>query len=68
VSATGVALQTRWELKADTPILLELTGATYTLMAVPARVVHSREETDGYWLSGCTFDKPLSAEQLQALV
>jgi PilZ domain-containing protein len=68
VSATGVGLLLGHAAAPGTVLLLQLGAyrpghADYRL----ARVVHARARADGYWVVGCGFTRPLTADELAAV-
>jgi hypothetical protein len=71
ISSAGVGLILQHRFRPGTHLVVELRRGTGAfLLAVAATVVHTEAiQVDGHhcWLLGCTFDEPLSDEELQAL-
>jgi hypothetical protein len=66
VSGIGVLLARRFEVGTELSIELALgPGASHH---VPVRVVRVQPERAGHWVHGCMFDRPLTDEQLNALL
>ena len=72
ISRGGVGLLLRHRFQPGTALTLEIRGSGRPhLREVTVRVVHATPVVDGTaqcWLHGCTFDQPLSAEAVEALV
>jgi hypothetical protein len=52
-----------------TVLAIDVQGnTTESAASVLARVVHAKVQSDGSWLLGCAFTKPLSEEDLQTLL
>ena len=72
ISRGGVGLLLRHRFEPGTALSIEIRGSGRpSLRAVTVRVVHVTPVVDGAahcWLHGCAFDRPLSAEAVEALV
>src|SRR5436853_589958 len=70
ISRSGVGLLLRHRFEPGTVLTIELRGSGGPLLrATTVRVVHATAVMDGptsSWLHGCTFDRPLSAEAVEA--
>ncbi len=72
ISCGGVGLLLRHRFQPGTRLDVELRASMGAAQrTVSVRVAHSRAvSADGapYWLHGCAFDRPLTDEELQALL
>jgi hypothetical protein len=72
ISACGLGLLLRHRFRPGTPLLVEWKRADGTALGVlAARVVHAvaiREGGDLWWRVGCAFDRPLTDDELRALL
>jgi hypothetical protein len=72
ISTTGIALvlqQLRQKFPAGTLLTVELQNwAGDVSRTLPTRVVHMTPNPEGGWLLGCAFEKPLTEEDLKALL
>lgn len=69
ISATGIGLRVRQPLKPGTVLILTLqSGDSRLSRPLPVRVMHATALADGDWLAGCQFVRPLSGQDLQALL
>ena len=72
ISTTGVALvlkQLRQKFPAGTILTVELQNWTGDVSrTLPTRVVHMTPHPEGGWIMGCAFVKPLTEEELKALL
>jgi hypothetical protein len=69
LSRGGVALALARRFEAGTVLAIDVQGKTGEgLASILARVVHVCVQSDGSWLLGCAFTKPLSEEDLQRLL
>lgn len=69
ISATGVGFEFPCPLPMSTFVMLELPRRSRreTQKMVRARVVSSREQEDGSYLIGCSFARPLAAEEVERI-
>ena len=67
LSKLGVGLILSRLLAANTAMVVRLKGDSNCL-ELPATVVHSTQQVDGSWRVGCTFDRKLTADELDALL
>jgi hypothetical protein len=69
ISVKGVGLILTRKLKPDTLLSIELENTTtHFRRTLLARVVHATAQPDNGWRVGCAFAKPLSEDDLQALL
>jgi len=69
LSTRGVALQTRRRFEPGTSVMLELAnGVRGFSCAMPLRITHIHEESDGVWFVGGEFGRKLSHHELMALL
>jgi hypothetical protein len=72
ISTTGIALvlrQLRQKFPAGTILTVELQNWTGDISrTLPTRVVHMTPHPEGGWIMGCAFVKPLTEEELKALL
>ena len=69
LSVTGAGLLLNQPVEADSWVLIELESPTTSLtLEVSARVAHATRQPDGNWLLGCAFAKPLSTDELDAML
>jgi hypothetical protein len=68
LSAQGVGLLIARPLEVGATVQLRFTRAGAAPVAVPARVAYCTGGDDGRWLLGCEFDRPVPADQLDALL
>jgi hypothetical protein len=64
ISRTGIGLSLRQRFDPGTALIIELSHRPKVLRHLFVHVAHATEET-GRWIIGCTFDCPLSAEELE---
>jgi hypothetical protein len=69
VSIVGVGLLVRRRVMPGTPVTLmpERPGGG-TPLALQARVVHATQRDGADWLVGCVFTRPLTDEELEAML
>jgi hypothetical protein len=65
ISRGGIGLSLRQRFDPGTALLIELSERPKTLRHLLVHVVHATAEWNGRWILGCTFDCPLSPEELQ---
>jgi hypothetical protein len=68
LSASGVGLVFDRPFPPDTLLLIRMPTATLGWTSHLVKVKHSRELGPGEFQTGCTFVRPLTPEQLQALL
>jgi hypothetical protein len=69
VSATGIGLRVAQPLELGSVLILTLQAGDHRLSRpLPARVMHATRQEDGGWLLGCRFVRPLSPQDLLALL
>jgi len=72
ISTTGIAIvleQLRQKFSAGTLLTVELQNwAGDVSRTLPTRVIHMNPNPEGGWLLGCAFEKPLTEEELKALL
>jgi hypothetical protein len=71
ISAGGVGLVLRHRFRVGTPLSLDIkNGQGDFCVTVEARVIHVNAEhtADSGWLTGCSFLKPLSDDELKKLL
>jgi hypothetical protein len=66
VSSGGITLNLRRRFEPGTVLNVELAPNANGPRCLVLRVVHATQQTNGRWIIGCAFDRPLSAEELQA--
>jgi hypothetical protein len=65
----GTGLQLDRPLDPGTVVLIEMDGsATGLAVEVSARVVHATPQPDGTWINGFAFSRPLSADEMDAML
>jgi hypothetical protein len=67
ISTGGLALILKKRFEPGTVLIVEL-GVDRAVGSVTVRVVHTTLSTKGRWIIGCEFLRPLSDEEVQALV
>jgi hypothetical protein len=67
LSRKGVGILAEGPLAAGAGLDVELLGVRGGRLRLPARVAHATRRLDGTWLVGCTFLRPVSEEELEAL-
>ena len=65
ISAGGMALILRQWLEPGTVLIVELETKAARPRRALVHVIHSTQEADGRWITGCGFPSPLSEEQLR---
>ena len=68
VSAGGVGILLARRFEVGTELSVDLTTDPSPPLHVPVRVVRVQPERAGHWVHGCVFERPLTKEQLKALV
>jgi PilZ domain len=69
LSAQGVEVLLRWWLGPGSPVTLRFSRGSHLVpFTVPARVSSCAEAGNGRWLLGCELSRPLSADELTALL
>jgi hypothetical protein len=69
LSVTGAGLLLNHPVESDSWVLIELESPTTSLtLEVSARVAHATLQSDGSWLLGCAFARPLSNDELDAML
>jgi hypothetical protein len=69
LSRGGVALALARRFEVGTVLAIDVQGkAAESVTSVLARVVHVKLQSDGGWLLGCAFTKPLSEDDLKMLL
>jgi hypothetical protein len=69
ISAGGIGLATKRFCEPGTPLRLELIDAAgRTSRPIQARVIHSTFQATDSWTTGCSFDTPLSEEDVESLM
>jgi hypothetical protein len=69
LSRGGIALALGRRFEVGTVLAIDVQGKLAETGAnVLARVVHVKVQSDGSWLLGCAFTKPLSEDDLQKLL
>jgi hypothetical protein len=65
----GTGLQIDRVLEPGTLVLIEMKGPTRDLdLELKARVIHATRQRDGTCVVGCAFARPLSPDELDALL
>jgi PilZ domain len=65
ISRTGIGLSLRKRFEPGAVLLIELSESPKLLRNLEVRVVHATPDKKGRWIIGCTFARPLSAEEMQ---
>jgi hypothetical protein len=65
ISRTGIGLILRKRFEPGTALRIELSESPKLLRQLLVRVVHATPDKKGRWTIGCTFECPLSQEELQ---
>ncbi len=69
LSAQGAELLLRWWLGPGSAVTLRFSRGIYLApFTVPARVSSCAEAGNGRWLLGCELSRPLTADELAALL
>jgi serine/threonine protein kinase len=68
VSATGVGVMLARRFEPGTELTVELSVGESGPRSLPARVVRVVAQTGGHWAHGCLFTRPLSKDELSALL
>ncbi len=69
ISAGGIGLATKRFCEPGTPLRLEfIDAAGRTSRPIQARVVHSTFQATDSWTTGCSFDTPLTEEDVASLL
>lgn len=72
ISAGGIGLLMRHRFRPGSTLLIDVRNSLGNSSRVlPVRVVHAtavENEMEACWLVGCAFDRPLSDEELQAIL
>ena len=65
ISRGGMGLSLSQRFEPGTALLVELSERPKVLRNLLVHVAHATEDKKGRWIIGCTFDCPLSAEELE---
>jgi c-di-GMP-binding flagellar brake protein YcgR len=65
ISRGGIGLSLRQRFEPGTALIVELSERPKILRHLLVHVVHATAGQSGRWTIGCTFDDPLSAEELR---
>jgi c-di-GMP-binding flagellar brake protein YcgR len=65
ISRGGMGLSLSQRFEPGTALIVELSERPKILRHLLVHVVHATEEKKGRWIIGCTFDCPLSPEEMQ---
>ena len=68
ISSGGMALLLRQRLEPGTVLIVELETKAGRPRRALVYVVHSSQDTDSRWITGCAFPSPLSEEELRHFV
>jgi len=69
VSAEGIGVLLARRFEIGTELMVELAfEPSKPAQRLPIRVTRLQVDRAGHWIHGCTFDQPLNADQLRALV
>ncbi len=69
LSATGIGLLIARRCEPGSVVAIELENSVQGVSPrLVARIIHALEYPNGHWLHGCAFTRPLTDEELQALV
>jgi hypothetical protein len=66
ISTAGIGLSMTGRFEPGTALVVELRPRVLRHLFV--HVVHATPDTDGQWIIGCTFDRPLSPQELQTFL
>ena len=65
VSRSGIGLNLSQRFEPGTALIVELSERPKVLRHLLVHVVHATAERKGRWIIGCTFDCPLSPEEME---
>ena len=68
ISTVGIGLSMRWRFEPGSALIVELAAGPDHVMRVPVHVIHATPEGNERWIIGCTFDRPLSEQELQTFL
>jgi hypothetical protein len=68
VSFCGIGLRMKRRFEPGTAMSVELSESKTLRRRLLVHVIHASPEADGRWIIGCTFDCPLSQQELQAFL
>jgi hypothetical protein len=68
ISRTGIGLSLRKRFEPGTVLTVELSESPKLQRQLLVRVVHATADKNGRWIVGCTFDCPLSREEMQVFL
>ena len=68
ISRIGIGLILRKPFEPGTMLMIELPESPKLLRQLLVRVVHATPNKNGRWIIGCTFDCPLSPEEMRILL
>jgi hypothetical protein len=68
LSKKGISLLLQEPMEMGQLLFVELPSKTPAASAISARVVYALDQSDGTWLVGCIFDRPLGDQEYQTLL
>ena len=66
ISIAGIGLSMSRRFEPGTALIIELRPTA--LRHLPVHVIHATRDAEGHWIIGCTFDRPLSQQELKTFL